>query len=95
MSILLGFYDSHNGELLQLCSFTEEHKLASTNKVNNAQLVRWFFLVFNFGVLCNALYHFPVSHLFIFFTNWGLLLTIASLFLSIYSSEDKKFTKKT
>jgi hypothetical protein len=91
-SYILGMYEQK--DLPHLCKFEKRPKTKASSGMSTAQMVRWTMFLLNLGVLVNAIVYFPLSSLLIFFTNWGLLLTLISIYFSIKCANDKDFLKK-
>jgi hypothetical protein len=80
-SIFLGLYQVH--EVPYLIKFDDEHAKAKLGLDNYKQTWRYFLLSINIMIVLNHVRNFSPVLLMSAFTNWGLLLTILSIYLTI------------
>jgi hypothetical protein len=87
-------YNIDSQELHQATIFHEEHSMIKKREFNMSQVVRIVMLALNLTVLVIELCLFPLTSFPVYFTNWGLLITIVSLSLSIKCASDTQLYTK-
>ena len=74
-------------------NFESEHKKTLSNETNYKQVIRKSMLAAQIIFILVTPTLFPIENLFIYFTNWTLLLTTASLYYTIRAVENPKFSE--
>lgn len=84
-------YDANELQFYQ--DFETSHHNAIEGEINMMQVVRYCLLAIDLGVLLLTLIAMEPKNLLIYFTNWTMLLSIASQYLIIRAVDDKDFHK--
>ena len=84
----------YNADELQFYQdFDSYHHNNSDDEFNPSQITRHVLFAINLGVLLLTLIAMKPMNLFIYFSNWTMLITIYSQYLIICAVKDKEFSK--